>query len=362
MARPLTGKPDNRETGQPANARKPAAGDRRPATGNPQRRGRTDDAACPNQCPKSFRRWGSGWLLATVVAIACATFARADTGSGSASPTTGSGSASNTTTSTDADAQAIEKFLARGQALFNDQEYAAAIQALSPVTRDARATRAQRLRALEIVALANFIKGDQGSARATFERILDIDPGYQLRDTSGSPKIRAFFDDLKKQIIPNYDPNAGADLEHAAPTAGSAGQKIEIEVRATRGSERVFELVVATRRRGELAYQFTGALPRGDGKWRARVTPAASSKPYVLEYFVEARDAGGAPIARIAAPDTPLEIALTAGGNDKRPWYGRWYVIGGAAVVAAGLTGLVIAGSQGPGPGTLPPGSVTVSH
>ena len=78
---------------------------------------------------------------------------------------------------TAADAQAIEKFLAKGQSLFADQEYAAAIQALSPVTRDVRATRAQRLRALEIVALAHFIKGDQGSARATFERIRAIDPG-----------------------------------------------------------------------------------------------------------------------------------------------------------------------------------------
>src|SRR5215510_6031015 len=96
----------------------------------------------------------------------------------------------------------IETYLARGQKLYDAQEYAGVIQALSPVTRDARATRAQRLRALELIALAHFIKGDPGSARATFERILDIDPGYQLRDTSGSPKIRAFFDDLKKQLIP----------------------------------------------------------------------------------------------------------------------------------------------------------------
>lgn len=259
------------------------------------------------------------------------------------------------------DAQAIEKYLAQGAELFADQEYAAAIQALSPVTRDARATRAQRLRALEIVALAHFIRGDEGAARATFERILDIDPGYQLRDTSGSPRIRAFFDELKKQLIPNYDPSAGADLEHAAPTAGTAARVIELEVRATRGGERVFEILVASRRRGELGYHVTGALPRGDGKWRARVRPPASSKPYVLEYYVEARDAGGAAIARIAAPDTPLEIALAAGGGDSRPWYGRWYVIGGAAVVAAGITGLVIAANRGPGPGSLPPGSVTVT-
>jgi len=260
--------------------------------------------------------------------------------------------------------QAIEAYLTRGQKLFDEQEYAGAIQALTPVTRDARATRAQRLRALELIALANFIRGDEGAARATFERILDIDPGYQLRDTSGSPKIRAFFDKLKKQLLPGYDPSAGADLEHAAPTAGTAGKPIEIETRATRGGERVFELVVATRRRGELSYKTVTASPRGDAKWRARIVPDPSQKPYVLEYYVEARDAGGGAVARIAAPDSPLDIALAAGGPDpggKRAWYNHWYVYAGVAVVAAGVTGIAIAASRGPDDGSLPPGSVTLT-
>ncbi len=41
---------------------------------------------------------------------------------------------------------------------------------------------------------------------------------------------------------------------------------------------------------------------------------------------------------------------------------GRWYVIAGAAVLAAGVTGLAVAENRGPGPGTLPPGSITVTH
>jgi hypothetical protein len=256
---------------------------------------------------------------------------------------------------------AIETYLARGQKLFDDQEYAGSIQTLAPVTRDARATRAQRLRALELIALAEFIKGDQGAARATFERILDIDPGYQLRDTSGSPKVRGFFEQLKKQLIPGFDPNATAELEHAAPTAGTAGRPIELDVRAIHGN--IFDVIVATRRRGELAYHMATASPRGDGQWRARVTPDPSSKAYELEYYIEARDAGGGTIGRVASPDQPLEIALTAGGPEPRSaWYSRWYVIAGAAVVAAGVTGVIAVESRGPPPGTLPPGSVTLGH
>lgn len=256
---------------------------------------------------------------------------------------------------------AIETFLARGQKLFDDQEYAGAIQALAPVTRDARATRAQRLRALEVIALAEFIKGDEGAARATFERILDIDPGYQLRDTSGSPKVRVFFEQLKKQLIPGFDPNASAELEHAAPTAGTAGHALEFEVHAIRGN--VFDVVVSTRRRGELAYRSEQASPRGEGHWRARMTAPASGKPYELEYYIEARDAGGATIGRIASPDQPLEVALAAGAAETRgPWYSRWYVIAGAATLAAGVTGVIAIESRGPPPGTLPPGSVTLGH
>ena len=256
--------------------------------------------------------------------------------------------------------QALEQYLARGQKLFDEQEYSGAIQALAPVTRDARATRAQRLRALELIALAQFIRNDRAAARATFERILDIDPGYQLRDTSGSPQLRTFFDELKKQLIPGFDPNAGADLEHAAPTAATAGKPIEIEVRVTRGN--VFDLVISTRRRGELTYQPALLAPRGDNRWRARLTPPPSSKPYVLEYFVEARDAGGAQIARIAAPDQPLEIALAAGGPEpKRPWFTRWYVIAGGAVVGAATGAVIVGATRGPGPGSLAPHTVTVS-
>lgn len=259
--------------------------------------------------------------------------------------------------------QAIETYLERGKKLFEEQEYTAAIQTLAPVTRDARATRSQRLRALEVIALAQFIRNDKAAARATFERILDIDPGYQLRDTSGSPDLRAFFDDLKKQLIPGFDPNAGADLEHAAPTAGAAATPLEIEVRVTRGN--VFDLVLATRRRGELSYATTALTPRGGNRWRAHLTPPASTKPYVLEYYVEARDAGGGPIARIGAPDQPLEIALSAGGDTpvvtRRPWYSRWYVYAGGAAVAAGIGGVIVAATRGPDPGSLPPHTITVT-
>jgi hypothetical protein len=100
-------------------------------------------------------------------------------------------------------------------------------------------------------------------------------------------------------------------------------------------------------------------------RWHAKLAPPPSAKPYVLEYYVEARDAGGGPIARIAAPDQPLEIALAAGGETagpgRRAWYQHWYVYAGGAALAAGIGGVVVATTRGPDSGSLPPHTITVT-
>ena len=122
---------------------------------------------------------------------------------------------------------------------------------LRPVLKDSAATRAQRLRALELTALSQLILGDEAAARGAFERLLDIDPDYQLRDDSGSPRIRRFFDELKRELFPGFDADLVAELDHAAPPEASAGRRLEIDVRALDGGEHVKEVVMLVRRRGD---------------------------------------------------------------------------------------------------------------
>jgi hypothetical protein len=251
--------------------------------------------------------------------------------------------------------------LEQGQRAYDDQDYAAAIRVLAPVTRDPTATRAQRLRALELIALAQFIRRDLAGARDTFERILDIDPGFELTERSGSPRLRSFFDDLKRELVPGYA--GAAELEHAAPDSAIAGHRIELEIRAVRGAGAVIDVVVQVRRRGELTFHPVAAAPHGPGRWRALWTLEPSARPYAIDYYVEAHDRAGAISARIAAPDQPLAIAVAAGtAIAARPWYARWYVIAGAAVVVGGVTtAAIFSASGGAGSGTLPPGTITVT-
>jgi len=254
----------------------------------------------------------------------------------------------------------IEKRLARGQALFRDLEYDRAIRELQPVPVDPAASRAQRARALELIGLSQLILGRETRAREAFEDLLAIDPGYQLRDDTGSPKIRDFFERVKRKVVPGFDASASAELEHAAPTGAIAGRPVEIEVTVRAGADKVKSLVMVWRQRGQLAWTGHTALrATGEGHWRARFTAPASTSPYALDYYLEAQGPAGEAIGRAGGPEAPLSLDVAAGAAP-RPWYTRWYVAaGGAAVV--GLGALLLLSGDSASDGSLPPGRVTLT-
>ena len=64
-------------------------------------------------------------------------------------------------------------------------------------------------------------------------------------------------------------------------------------------------------------------------------------------------------MARVASPDVPLTIAITAGAGKPRAWYRHWWVWAGAGALAAGAVGAIWLGG-GSEEGSLPPGTVTL--
>lgn len=257
----------------------------------------------------------------------------------------------------------VNKRLARGLELFGELEYRQCIRELAPVPKDPAATRAQRLRALELIGQSHLILGDEARAREAFQDLLAIDPGYQLRDDTGSPKIRDFFDAVKRAYVPGFDAGHVSELAHSAPEGAVAGRRVELAVEVTGGPEHVKSMVVLVRRRGVLGYGKGIELRRLDeARWRARFDAPASGDAYVLEYYVEARNIAGGAVGRVGGPETPLALTVAAGHERTRPWYQRrWYVIaGGAALVGIGTALLVTSGGDAED-GTLPPGRVTLS-
>ncbi len=259
----------------------------------------------------------------------------------------------------------IERQLDRGYALFQDLEYKAAIQVLRPVRLDPDATRSQKLRALELIGIGHLILGERARATEALQDLLSIDAGYQLQHDDGSPKIRAFFENVKRDFLPGFAAGMEARIEHSAPRGAVAGRRVEVEVVVLVGVERVVDLVLRWRRSGVLDYRDAPMRRRASTdrpRWRARFTPPPSRSGYAVDYYVEARNAAGGAIGRIGGPETPLSLPVAPGDVPRaRPWYSRWYVIaGGAAVLAVGATALAIGASRGGiDDGTL--GRVTLS-
>ena len=239
--------------------------------------------------------------------------------------------------------------LEKGRALYEEQDYRLAIRELAPVKRDPAATRAQKLEALELLGLCWFIVGSEDQAREAFEDLLAIDAGYQLREASGSPKIEAFFERVRMEYVPG-SPDARASLEHSAPPGAVAGRRVELAADVTSGADVVREVAVKWRRRGELGYQAVAMRRAGGDRWRARFTPPPDPSGYVLEYYVEATDLAGAPVARAGGPETPLALPLRGAAALGAPWYQRWYVWAGtgAAVLGAVAIGAAAASDSAP--------------
>lgn len=259
----------------------------------------------------------------------------------------------------------VKARLEKGRAHFADLDYRAAIRVLAAVPTDPAATSAERLRALELIGLSHLILGHNLAAERAFKDLLAIDPGYQLRDDSGSPKIRDFFDRVKREYVPGFDPRRVAELVHTAPTSGVAGRRVELSVEAMVGAGKVKEMALAWRRRGVLSYKEEAMRRVGGHEWRASFTPPTSGVRTVVEYYIEARGLTGNAIGRVGGPKTPLGLPISPGGRDvgETPWYGRWYVIaGGVLAISAGATAAYFAtrGDSAPG-GTLGPGSITLT-
>ncbi len=226
----------------------------------------------------------------------------------------------------------IEKRLAKGKALFDDQEYKKAIRKLEPVADNSKASTAQRVRALELIGLSHLILERRSGARKSFEALLALEPGHKLEDDFGSEKIRRFYTQVRHEYLAVNGP---ALLEHTPPESARGGRKVDISVHVSKGSAVVKELFVMLHRPGE-KYRAVQMRPRGDDRWRARLALPGAKKPYKFKYYIEGRDIAGRAIAWHGSAQYPVELSVDAGSN-KRAWYKRWYVImGGVAVIAVG--------------------------
>jgi hypothetical protein len=245
----------------------------------------------------------------------------------------------------DARAQAASDPLRDGIAAYNGLEYERALPLLEAALKETL-TRDERLTALRTVAQAQFALGREPETRAALDRLLRVDPGYEL-NRKEPPRLRQLLEEMRHQLATRPPPqasdtvNAGAlpafALE-ARPAAPHEGQAVTFRLADPgRDAPRL-----AVYHRGASGGSFALVEGRRDarGVYEATVPGAAVHAPR-LEYFALLLDGAGTPSARAGTLGGPLELGVAPG---RRPLYKRaWFWGTIAGVAAAGAIAAVLA-------------------
>jgi tetratricopeptide (TPR) repeat protein len=259
-----------------------------------------------------------------------------------------------------AEDSSVRRRLAEGERRYVEQDYRGAVESLQGVVADPVSTVEDRARAWEYLGLSWLVMGKKQKAREAFEELLAIDPQYVLSEPSRSPKLRAFFEEVRGRFVPGYQKSsADVELSHSAPSSAQAGRPIEIAAHIQRGASTVEDVSLRARRQGLLTFEAQHMRREEEGRFRLTYALPRDSADYQLEYYLEARDGQGRVVARLASPERPIALPVR-GAIAPHPWYKRWYVWAAVGAVTVGVVvGVSVAATgESAASGTLPPGKV----
>ena len=245
----------------------------------------------------------------------------------------------------------VTGLILKGSELFDDQRYEESIQVLSaalvrPGTSTQDKIEVYRLLAYNYITLKRTEEAD-----AAVRGILVLDEGFKLPATE-SPRFRDFFDATRtkweaegKPGRPEQGKPAEVDqpvrMAHSSPAQVEPGTTIKLngKIEDSGGRVRGVQLFYRSGASGKFI-TVVGAYSMG--QFRAQI-PGAAVKPPLIEYYLEAMDKGGLPVASRGDAATPLRIAVpepASGGVLTSPWF--WIPVGVLVVGGAVATAIII--------------------
>lgn len=253
--------------------------------------------------------------------------------------------------------------VARGQQLFEDQQYEESVQTLSAALLRPSNTKAQKVEIYRLLALDYITLSRKDEAESAVRGLLALEPTYAL-PKSESPRFRDFFDATRTRweaegrpgLVKDTTTEEAVTLQHASPSQGEQGTTIALTGRLGGAVDRVNEVALFYRAgsRGKFTRVLATMTRQGDGVVVRASIPGSAVKPPLVEYYLEGQGAGGLPVVARGDGTAPLRVAVPDGG-------GGWVlpvaigggVLGAAAIVGALAVAGVFKGSDpaGPGPG-----------
>jgi len=225
-----------------------------------------------------------------------------------------------------------------GLAAYNDLDYPKAIQFLEQA-RTESLTREEKLVTYQTLAMAHVALGENDLGRADFQRLLRLDPSFNL-DRRIAPKVRAVFEEAKAAVATDaagVKSGLSALTPELSPPRPRAGQPLTVRVLLAGGlahSMALYHRVAGQR-------QFSRVLvPATEGGHFAATIPGGNVQPPGVEYHVELLDDAGAAVAQAGSLGQPASIDIAA---PRKPVYRKgwfWGVMGGVVAAAAVATTL----------------------
>jgi hypothetical protein len=252
--------------------------------------------------------------------------------------------------------KSAQDLVARGRALFDDQQYEESIQTLSAALLRPNNTKKQRVDIYRLLALNYITLNRKEEAESAVRGLLALNPDYALPATE-SPRFRDFFKAAQQKweadgrpglVKETEAPPEPVTMQHVSPSQAKPGSDIPLSVKLDDPQGRVYDVKLFFKgaSAGKFAQQETQL---GNGIARGTI-PGKVVQPPLVEYFFEGFDKGGLPIVTRGDVAAPLRVAVPA---PSKAWLIGLGVGAGVAVVAGVIIGVLFAtGAVGGGQST----------
>jgi hypothetical protein len=259
-----------------------------------------------------------------------------------------------------------QDLIARGQSLFEDQQYEESIQTLSGALVRPNNSKPQKIEIYRLLALNYITLNRKDEAESAVRGLLAIEPSYAL-PASESPRFRDFFANVKQKweaegrpglVKETAAPPPPVTMKHSSPSEMEPHHQIDLTARLEDPQGRVTSVTLFYRAGSKGPFEQVAAAIEDD---HVRATiPGATVKPPLVEYYFQGVDKSGLPVVSRGDASSPLRIAVPEGSNT---WVLPVAIGGGVLGAAAIVGGLALAGvfkSSGGGnkPGTPPGGGM----
>ncbi|MBI4705292.1 MAG: hypothetical protein HY744_29650 [Deltaproteobacteria bacterium] len=261
--------------------------------------------------------------------------------------------------------QTVSALVQKAQDLFDEQMYEESIQVLSAALMRPGISREEKIDVYRLLAYNYITLRRDDEADGAVRGLLVLDENFSLPE-SESPRFRDFFKKTRDAWEADGKPGLKAEKEatpeaskvavkHAPPAQADEGQAVSVGG-TVEDPEATVAKVKLYYRAGSSGKFTTAPVQFAMLRWSAQI-PAEAVVPPLVEYYVEALDEGGLPVATRGDAAAPLRIAVVASGSFlTSPWF--WVPVGVAVAAAAVITAVVVTSS---GEQESPKATVTIN-